>query len=31
LLAPEVELLESRVFAEELGQISWDAKFCEAW
>jgi hypothetical protein len=30
LLAPELELLESRVFAEDLAQSSWDTKFCEA-
>jgi hypothetical protein len=29
LLAPELELLESRVFAEDLAQILWDRKFCE--
>jgi hypothetical protein len=30
LLSSGLELLESRVFAEELGQRLWDAKFCEA-
>jgi hypothetical protein len=30
LLASELELSESRVFAEDLAQILWDAKFCEA-
>jgi hypothetical protein len=31
LLASELDLLESRVFAEDLVQTSWDAQFCEAW
>jgi hypothetical protein len=26
LLASELELLESRIFAEDLAQTSWDAK-----
>jgi hypothetical protein len=33
LLAPKLalKLLESRVFAEDLAQISWDATFGSAW
>jgi hypothetical protein len=31
LLPPELELLESRAFAEDLAQISSDAKLGEAW
>jgi hypothetical protein len=31
LLAPELKLLESRVFAEDLAQIWWDAKLGYAW
>jgi hypothetical protein len=31
LLGLELELLESRVFAEDLAQISWDAKLGQAW
>jgi hypothetical protein len=31
LLASKLDLLERRVFAEDLAQRSWDKKFCEAW
>jgi hypothetical protein len=31
LLASELELLESRVFAEDFAQTSWDTKLGSAW
>jgi hypothetical protein len=31
LLASQLDLLESPVFAGELAQRSWDTQFCQAW